>query len=37
MSKNRIFELLGIRYPIIQTPMNRISGTDLAAAVVSSL
>ena len=33
MGKNRICELLGIRYPIIQAPMNWVSGADLAAAV----
>jgi NAD(P)H-dependent flavin oxidoreductase YrpB (nitropropane dioxygenase family) len=33
MAKNRICELLGIRYPIIQAPMNWVSGADLAAAV----
>jgi enoyl-[acyl-carrier protein] reductase II len=33
MVKNRIGELLGIRYPIIQAPMNWVSGADLAAAV----
>ncbi len=32
MSENRICELLGIRYPIIQAPMNWVSGADLAAA-----
>jgi NAD(P)H-dependent flavin oxidoreductase YrpB (nitropropane dioxygenase family) len=31
--KNRIGELVGIRYPIIQAPMNWVSGADLAAAV----
>ena len=30
---NRICELLHIRYPIIQAPMNWVSGADLAAAV----
>jgi enoyl-[acyl-carrier protein] reductase II len=33
MSKNRICNLLGIRYPIIQAPMNWVSGAKLAAAV----
>ena len=33
MLKNRICELIGIRYPIIQAPMNWVSGADLAAAV----
>lgn len=33
MANNRICELLGIRYPIIQAPMNWVSGVDLAAAV----
>jgi len=33
MIKNRIGELVGIRYPIIQAPMNWITGADLAAAV----
>ena len=33
MNKNRICELLGISYPIIQAPMNWVSGADLAAAV----
>jgi enoyl-[acyl-carrier protein] reductase II len=33
MRKNRICELLGIRYPIIQAPMNWVSGADLVAAV----
>jgi enoyl-[acyl-carrier protein] reductase II len=32
-AKNRICELLGIRYPIIQAPMNWVSGADLVAAV----
>lgn len=30
---NRICELLAIKYPIIQAPMNWISGADLVAAV----
>ncbi len=33
MGKNRICELLKIRYPIIQAPMNWVSGADLVAAV----
>lgn len=33
MESNRLRELLGIRYPIIQAPMAYISGADLAAAV----
>ena len=33
MVKNRICELVGIRYPIIQAPMNWVSGAALAAAV----
>ena len=33
MGENRICELLGIRYPIIQAPMNWVSGADLVAAV----
>ncbi len=33
MDRNRICELLDIRYPIVQAPMNWISGADLAAAV----
>ena len=33
MTHNRICGLLGIRYPIIQAPMNWVSGADLAAAV----
>lgn len=33
MAKNRICELLGIKYPIIQAPMNWVSGAELAAAV----
>ena len=33
MEKNRICQLLGIRYPIIQAPMNWVSGAELAAAV----
>jgi enoyl-[acyl-carrier protein] reductase II len=31
--KNKICELLGIRYPIIQAPMNWVSSADLVAAV----
>jgi enoyl-[acyl-carrier protein] reductase II len=33
MIKNRIGELVGIRYPLIQAPMNWVSGAELAAAV----
>ena len=33
MKKTRICELLGIEYPIIQAPMGRIGGAELAAAV----
>jgi enoyl-[acyl-carrier protein] reductase II len=33
MSKNRICELLSIRYPIIQAPMTWLSDANLAAAV----
>ena len=33
MTKNRICHLLGIQYPIIQAPMNWVSGAELAAAV----
>ncbi|MFQ5904257.1 MAG: nitronate monooxygenase, partial [Candidatus Binatia bacterium] len=33
MVGNRICELLSIRYPIVQAPMNWVSGADLAAAV----
>jgi enoyl-[acyl-carrier protein] reductase II len=33
MIKNRISELVGIRYPLIQAAMNRVSGAELAAAV----
>ncbi|MCG6878551.1 MAG: nitronate monooxygenase [Deltaproteobacteria bacterium] len=33
MQTNRICDLLGIRYPIIQAPMNWVSGVSLAAAV----
>ena len=33
MVKNRIGELIGIRYPVIQAPMNWVSGAELAAAV----
>lgn len=33
MSQNRICELLNIKYPIIQAPMNWVSGADLVAAV----
>jgi len=31
--KNRIGEMVGIRYPLIQAPMNWVSGAELAAAV----
>jgi len=33
MMNNRICKLLDIRYPIVQAPMNWITGADLAAAV----
>ena len=33
MVKNRLCDLLNIRYPIIQAPMNWVSGADLASAV----
>jgi enoyl-[acyl-carrier protein] reductase II len=33
IGKNRICELLKIRYPIIQSPMNWVSGADLVSAV----
>lgn len=33
MSRNRICALLGIQYPIIQAPMNWVSGAELTAAV----
>jgi len=33
MGKNRIGELLGIRYPIIQAPMNWLSGAGFVVAV----
>lgn len=33
MKKNRICKLLGIRYPIVQAPMNWVSGPRLVAAV----
>lgn len=36
MGKNRICELLDIRYPIIQAPMNWVSGAELVAAVSSA-
>ncbi|MFP4650520.1 MAG: nitronate monooxygenase [Desulfobacterales bacterium] len=32
-NQNRICSLLGIRYPIIQAPMNWVSGAALTAAV----
>ncbi len=33
MGHNRLCKLLGIKYPIIQAPMNWVSGADLVAAV----
>jgi enoyl-[acyl-carrier protein] reductase II len=33
MGNNRVCELLGIKYPVIQAPMNWVSGAELAAAV----
>ena len=33
MENNRICDLLGIQYPVIQAPMNWVSGAELAAAV----
>ncbi len=33
MTTNRLCNLIGIKYPIIQAPMNWITGADLAAAV----
>ncbi len=33
MTRNRICELVGIKYPIIQAPMNWVSGAELVAAV----
>ena len=33
MKKGKVCELLNIEYPIIQAPMNRITGANLAAAV----
>ena len=33
MNNNRICSLLGIHYPIIQAPMNWVSGAELVAAV----
>lgn len=33
MVKNRIGELVGIRYSIIQTTMNWVSGADLAGVI----
>ncbi len=33
MGQNRLCNLLGIKYPIIQAPMNWVSGADLVAAV----
>ena len=32
MKSNRLCELLGIEYPIIQAPMNWITGAELASA-----
>ncbi len=36
MEKNRLCELLNIRYPIIQAPMNWVSGAKLVAAVANA-
>ena len=33
MGNNRLCQLLGIKYPIVQAPMNWITGAELAAAV----
>jgi NAD(P)H-dependent flavin oxidoreductase YrpB (nitropropane dioxygenase family) len=33
MNTNRVCQLLGIQYPIVQAPMNWICGAELAAAV----
>ncbi len=33
MGQNRLCNLLGIKYPIVQAPMNWVSGADLVAAV----
>jgi len=33
MTNNRLCQLLGIQYPIVQAPMNWITGADLVAAV----
>lgn len=33
MKSNRLCELLGIEYPVIQAPMNWITGAELASAV----
>jgi NAD(P)H-dependent flavin oxidoreductase YrpB (nitropropane dioxygenase family) len=33
VKKNRLCELLGITYPVLQAPMNWITGAELAAAV----
>jgi enoyl-[acyl-carrier protein] reductase II len=33
MEENRLCKLLGIQYPIVQAPMNWITGADLVAAV----
>ncbi|MFP4158332.1 MAG: hypothetical protein ACLFR9_01395 [Desulfobacterales bacterium] len=35
-NQNRICSLLGICYPIIQAPMNWVSGAALTAAVFKS-
>ena len=37
MAKNRICELLGIRYPIIQAPMNWVSGAEICRGQVAGL
>ena len=36
MKKNRIAELLSIRYPIFQAPMGRTAPPQLAAAVTNA-
>ena len=36
MEKNRLCELLNIRYPVIQAPMNWVSGAKLVAAVANA-
>jgi NAD(P)H-dependent flavin oxidoreductase YrpB (nitropropane dioxygenase family) len=33
LKNNRLCQILGIQYPIVQAPMNWITGADLAAAV----